>query len=68
MFTPTAEYRSTNMKLIKFSLVAIAALAIVSTSAFAVPVTQNVPDNASTMGLLGVAFAGLAGMRGWLKK
>ncbi len=50
----------------KHLLFAVGALAILSTSAFATPV--HVPDSASTVGLLGCAFAGLAGLRVWLKK
>jgi len=56
------------MKLLKYSIVAVAMLAVLSTSAFATPATNGVPDTSSTMGLLGCAFAGLAGMRAWLKK
>ena len=54
------------MKLAKYSLVAIAALAVLSCSAYAN--VDRVPDSASTLGLLGCAFAGVAGLRAWLNK
>jgi len=54
------------MKMSKYLVVAVALLAVLSTTAMAS--TDRVPDTASTMGLLGCAFAGLAGLRAWLKK
>jgi hypothetical protein len=56
------------MQALKYFVVALAALAIVSTSAFATPVTNAVPDTTCTFGLLGCAVAGLTGFRIWLKK
>jgi SNF family Na+-dependent transporter len=55
------------MRLIKYLAVAFAMLAILATSSFAPP-TAQLPDTGSTVGLLGCAFAGLAGLRAWLNK
>jgi hypothetical protein len=56
------------MKVVKYFLVAVATLAILSTTTQAAPVGNGVPDTTSTLGLLGCAFAGLAGLRAWLNK
>lgn len=58
------ESKYTPMKSIQFVIFAIAITAAMTTSAFA----SRVPDGASTAGLLSIAFAGLAGLRIWLKK
>jgi hypothetical protein len=55
------------MKITYWALFLVVSTAAMTTSAFAVP-TDRVPDTASTAGLLGVAFAGLTGLRAWLKK